>query len=88
MIQTIRYEVDLGARYCPLNIQMSYLVNYHKEQYRKTKDKQAKTAIARSIVHKINSTGGRFLMYNKAKSKWMEVPSVRARTKVSQALRE
>lgn len=70
------------------NKQYRSLVNSHKQQYRKTKDKQAKTAIARSIVHKINSTGGRFLMYNKAKSKWMEVPSVRARTKVSQALRE
>merc|ERR1712232_136708 len=64
------------------------LVNSHKEQYRKIKDKQAKTAIARSIVQKINSSGGRFLMYDKTKSKWMEVPSVRARTKVSQALRE
>ena len=64
------------------------LVNSHKEQYRKTKDKQAKTAIARSIVHKINSRGGRFLTYDKAKSKWIEVPSVRARIKVSQALRE
>merc|ERR1712232_994988 len=64
------------------------LVNSHKEKYRKIKDKQAKTAIARSIVQKINSSGGRFLMYDKTKSKWMEVPSVRARTKVSQALRE
>ena len=73
---TVQYEVDLGARYCPLNIQMSYLVNYHKERYRKTKDKQAKTIISRSIVNKISSSVDRFLIYDKAKSKWIDVPGV------------
>ena len=64
------------------------LVNSHKKQYRKTKDKQAKTAIARLIVHTINASGGRFLRFDTSEKKWVEVPIVRARTKVSQALRE
>ena len=70
------------------NIRYRELVKSHKAQYRKTKDKQAKTAMARSILHKIDSSGGRFLKYDEAQNKWIRVSSNRARIKISQALRE
>jgi len=72
----------------PGNKKYRALVRSYKKEYKNTKCKQAKTAMAKLITEKINKDGGRFLRYNKDKGVWLEVPKLRARTKVSQALRE
>jgi len=72
----------------PGNKEYRRLVRSYKREYKNTSCKQAKTALAKFIMEKIEIDGGRFLRYNKKEEEWIEVPRVRARTKVSQALRE
>ena len=72
----------------PGNKKYRALVRSYKKKYKNTRCKQAKTAMAKQITEQINESGGRFLLFNKEIGAWVEVPKLRARTKVSQALRE
>jgi len=66
------------------------MVHARKAAYREIpiKQRKAKTAFVKSIVHHINSCGGRFVDLDFVTGKYFVVTMEKARKKASQALRE
>jgi hypothetical protein len=72
------------------NEQLQTLLKTHSVRYNSTTSRNEKTAITQEIVHNVQTTSeppGRFLKFDKDANGWMEVDDVRARIKVSHAIR-
>jgi hypothetical protein len=89
-----RFDVLLGRgkKYTahPGNEQLQSVLNTHSVQYNSTTSRNEKTAITQRIVHTVQTTSeppGRFLKFDKYANGWVEVDDVRARIKVSHAIR-
>lgn len=71
----------------PGNIKLHKLLEDHAEAYELIEEKKGKMDYALKLVQYVKDQGSRFLIFDKANQKWMEVSDTKARLKVSKTIR-